>query len=166
MPQYMQRKVSPMTDTPKIKIIPKEDAVFWMDGEGRWSNAHGPFESPKISSYFHSCIHKDADGFFLQQEREGTLEKVYFRVADTALFVFRVTIDASVTLILNTGRVMPLEPAALCICNDRLYVRDGGERIKFTVSAAMKVAPYLEEEDGGVVFHFGGVRTPVLEALI
>lgn len=146
-----------------MKIISKEDAVFWMDDEGRWVNAHGPFENSKINAYFNSCINKDADGFFLQQEREEILEKVYFQVADTAFFVFRVTIDASVVLTLNTGRVLPLDPRALFICNDRLYLKDGGERIKFTVGAAMKVAPYLEEDENGVVFHFGGVRTPVRE---
>jgi hypothetical protein len=152
-----------MADTPKLKIISKEDAVFWMDDEGRWVNAHGPFENAKINAYFHSCIQKDADGFYLQQEREGLLEKVYFRVADTAFFVFRVAIDSSVVLTLNTGRVLPLDPGALFICKDRLYVRDDGERIKFTVGAAMKVASYLEEDETGVVFCFGGARTPVLE---
>jgi hypothetical protein len=153
-----------MTEAPKTQIVPKEAAIFWMDGEGRWHNAHGPFENPKISAYFHSCIDRDADGFFLCQERDGILEKVYFPAADTALFVFRVDIGQAVSLTLNTGRTLRLDPAALFIQNDRLYLATGEDRIKFSTGAAMKLAAYLEDGEAGMVFNFGGVKTPVREA--
>ena len=152
-----------MTTAAKIQIVPKEEAVFWLDGDGRWHNAHGPFENPKISAYFHACIDRDADGFFLRQERDGIIEKVYFPVADTALFIWRVTIGDAVTLTLNTGRVLRLDPAALFIRNDSLYVADGDVRIKFSVDAVMKLAPFMEDSDAGTVFIFGGVRWPVGE---
>jgi len=152
-----------MTDAPKIQVVPKAAAVFWMDGEGRWHNAHGPFENPKISAYFHACIDRDADGFFLHQERDGILEKVYFPVADTALFVFRVDIGTEIFLTLNTGRSLRLDPVKLFIQNDRLYLEAGEDRIKFSAGAAMKLAQYLEDGESGMVFNFGGVKTPVRE---
>ena len=37
-------------------IIPKEKAVFRMDAHGRWHNAHGPFEHPKIIAYFNAIV--------------------------------------------------------------------------------------------------------------
>ncbi|MFH1985474.1 MAG: MFS transporter permease [Pseudomonadota bacterium] len=152
-----------MAEGHKTQIVPKEAAIFWMDGEGRWHNAHGPFENPKISAYFHSCIDRDADGFFLRQERDGILEKVYFSAADTALFVFRVDIGEAVSLTLNTGRTLRLDPAALFIRNDRLYLTTEDGRIKFSESATMKLAQYLDEDAEGMVFNFGGVKTPVRE---
>jgi hypothetical protein len=152
-----------MTETSKTQVVPKEAAVFWMDGEGRWHNDHGPFENPKISAYFHTCIDRDADGFFLRQERDGILEKVYFPVADTALFVFRADIGTDISLTLNTGRTLRLDPAKLFIQNDRLYLAAGEDRIKFSAGAAMKLAEYLEDGEAGMVFNFDGVRTPVRE---
>ena len=154
---------SDMAEERKTQTIAREDAVFWMDGEGRWHNAHGPFENPKISAYFHACIDGDDGGYFLKQERDGILEKVYFPVADTALFVFRVDVGDAVTLTLNTGRTLQLDPSGLFIRNDRLYLAAGKDRIKFSAEAAMKLAQYLEDGDGEMVFNFGGEKTPVRE---
>ncbi|PIE62260.1 MAG: MFS transporter permease, partial [Desulfobacterales bacterium] len=74
----------------KEVIIPKEKAVFWMNGDGVWHNEHGPFEHPKIIRHFHNSIHKDENGYYLCQEREDVREKVYFPYEDTAIFVFQV----------------------------------------------------------------------------
>lgn len=152
-----------MNKETKIVVIPRDQAVFRMDAEGRWHNDHGPFENPKISAYFHRSIHHDADGFFLQQTRDDVIEKVYFPVADTAFFVFRVDVGEAVSLTLNTGRTLVLNPEHLFIENDRLYLADGDARIKFTAAAAMKLAPFLEDGDTGPAFHFGGRRTAVTE---
>ena len=98
-----------MTENSKEIVIPKDKAVFWMDRRGRWHNEHGPFENKKIIDYFHTCIRKDADGFYLTQVRDGMREKVYFPFEETALFVFNIRRDdANVTLILNTGEEINL----------------------------------------------------------
>jgi hypothetical protein len=152
-----------MADETTVQVVSKTDAVFWMDGEGRWHNAHGPFENPKITAYFHSCIQKDDGGFFLQQEREGVLEKVYFRAADTAYFVFRVEMADPVRLTLNTGRTLDLDPSRLLVANDRLYLEGDDARIKFTAAAAMKLAACFEEGDAGVFCNLNGVRTLIRE---
>ncbi len=129
-------------------IIPKDQAVFRMDGNGRWHNQHGPFEHPKIIAFFHAAIRKDAQGFHLYQEREGVVEKVYFTYEDTALFVFDVCLKRPETLTLNTGRKLPLTPKELFVARDHLYVRVDDEHAKFTDRSMMKMAPVLCFEQG------------------
>ncbi|MBW1695092.1 MAG: hypothetical protein JRJ41_13325 [Deltaproteobacteria bacterium] len=64
----------------KEVVVPKEDAVFWLDAFGRWHNEHGTFEHKKIINFFHSSIRKDADGYYLYQKRDDSIiEKVYFK---------------------------------------------------------------------------------------
>ena len=60
-------------------IIPKERAIFWLNANGRWHNAHGEFQHKKIIDYFHSSIQKDEKGYYLFQERGNLREKVYFQ---------------------------------------------------------------------------------------
>ncbi len=129
-------------------VITREKAVFWMDGDGRWHNAHGPFEHKKIIDYFHSAIQRDAGGYFLCQETDDRREKVYFRYADTALFVFDVIGGEHPVLVLNTGEQLPLEPEHLFVENDALYLSNGDERVKFTQRCLMKISDRLEIEDG------------------
>ncbi len=128
-------------------VIPREKAVFWLDGDGRWHNAHGPFQHKKIIDYFHSSIQKDQNGYYLFQETEERREKVYFRFDDTALFVFDVIQDDSLLLVLNTGERLPLRPEGLFVEDDALYFRRGEERIKFTQRCLMKISDRLEIRD-------------------
>jgi hypothetical protein len=128
-------------------VIPREKAVFWLDGDGRWHNAHGPFQHKKIIDYFHASIQKDQNGYYLFQETEERREKVYFRYDDTALFVFDVIQDDSLLLVLNTGERLPLRPEGLFVENDALYFRRGEERIKFTQRCLMKISDRLEIRD-------------------
>ena len=69
-------------------IIPKENAVFRMDGNGVWHNEHGKIEHPKIIKYFHQSIGKDDRGYFVFQTTDEFEEKVYFPYEETAMFVF------------------------------------------------------------------------------
>ena len=128
-------------------VIPREKAVFWLDGDGRWHNAHGPFQHKKIIDYFHAAIQKDDNGYYLFQETDERREKVYFRYADTALFVFDVICNDSLLLVLNTGEHHRLHPEQLFVENDALYFRKGEERVKFTQRCLMKMSDYLEIED-------------------
>jgi len=137
-----------MTGERKEIVIPKEDAVFWMDDRGRWQNEHGAFEHAKIIDYFHSSIERDNQGYYLSQERDGISEKVYFRYEDTALFVFDVLTDGDIILVLNTKKRIKLEPENLSIENDSLYLRDGEERIKFSERGLLKISELFEERDG------------------
>ncbi len=128
--------------------MPKEDAVFWLDANGRWHNKHGVFEHKKIIGYFHSSIRKDADGYHLfQKHNDHTVEKVYFKYEDTALFVFDVKTKGDsdkIRLILNTKEEVALTPENLFVQNDNLYMDHAGHRIKFIDRAMMKLARRLK----------------------
>jgi hypothetical protein len=124
-------------------VIPKDKAVFWLDKNGRWHNAHGEFEHQKIIDYFHSAIKKDAQGYYLFQERGEFREKVYFHHEDTALFAVDLANDPDNTLILNTRARTRLRPKCLFIKNDSLYMTLGAEIIKFAARALLKISDLL-----------------------
>ncbi len=128
-------------------IIPKEKAIFWLDKNGRWHNAHGEFEHKKIIDYFHSSIKRDENGYYLSQNREDVQEKVYFRYEDSALFVVDLFKDNDITLILNTKKHIKLKPRNLFIKNDSLYMRMEEETIKFAERGLMKIADLLEYDN-------------------
>jgi len=139
-------------------VIPKEKTVFWMDGNGRWQNKFGRFEKKKIIDYFNAAIHRDEGGYFVQQDKEGVLEKAYFHYEDTALFVFHVTIGPSIRLRLNTGKKIELNPEALWMENDSLYLHVDEERVKFTDRSMMKIAALMEEEGDDCFVRVRGKR--------
>jgi len=132
----------------KEVVVPKEEAVFWLDANGRWHNKHGVFEHKKIIGYFHSSIRKDADGYHLFQKHDDhTIEKIYFKYEDTALFVFDVNIQDDsdkIRLILNTKDEIPLAPENLFVQNENLYLEHAGDRIKFMDRAMIKLAHRLK----------------------
>ena len=128
-------------------VISKEDAIFWLDENGRWHNAHGEFQHKKIIDYFHSSIQKDEKGYYLFQERENLREKVYFHFEDTALFAMDLIIGEDIILILNTKRQIKLKPKNLYTKNDNLYMRRGQESIKFAERGLMKISDLLEFKD-------------------
>lgn len=129
-------------------IIPKEEAVFWMDGNGNWHNEHGRFEHPRIIKYFNRSICRDDDGFFVYQSSGDFEEKVYFRCEETAFFAVDIRFDEDWILVLNTGRSKVLDPEALLSKNDSLYMKDTTDLIKFTSKAMLKLARYIQEKDG------------------
>jgi hypothetical protein len=137
-----------MSSLLKELIIPKEKAVFWLDGRGRWHNEHGVFENKKIAAYFHSCIQRDEHGYFLGQERDGLYEKVYFAFEDTALFVFELASGRPDELTLNTGRRIPFAVEKAYIQNDSLYLEYEGHRIKFSERVLLKISERLVYENG------------------
>ena len=128
-------------------VISKDDAVFWLNENGRWHNAHGEFQHKKIIDYFHACIRKDEKGYYLAQQRGNLREKVYFHYEDTALFAVDLIVEEEVTLILNTKRQIKLKPKSLFIKNDNLYMRLGKETIKFVERGLMKISNLLEFKD-------------------
>lgn len=134
-----------------------------MDGNGCWRNASGRFEKKKIIDYFHASIQRDRDGFFVQQDKGGVIEKVYFEYEDTALFVFQVVLDDPVKLTLNTGKEIELDPESLWIEKDHLYLRVDGERVKFTDRSMMKIASILEGAEGACRIRTRGQSYPIPE---
>jgi hypothetical protein len=132
-----------MKNKPTEITIPKDRAIFWLDKNGRWRNAHGEFKHQKIIDYFHSSIKKDKNGYYLFQERENLREKVYFHYEDTALFAVDLIKDNDITLILNTKKQIKLKPRKLFIRGDDLYMRMGEEIIKFTERGLMKISDLL-----------------------
>jgi hypothetical protein len=144
----------------KEVVVPKEDAVFRLDAHGRWHNKNGVFEHKKIIDYFHSSIRRDADGYHLfQKHGDHAVEKVYFKYEDTALFVFDViNPDDSdkIRLILNTKEEIPLDPKALFIQADNLYLEHGGHRIKFMDRVLLKLAHRLKFDGQQYHIEFSG----------
>jgi hypothetical protein len=152
-----------MSRAPVEIVIPREKAVFRLDRNGRWRNAAGLFRNPRIIEHFHSAIRRDADGYYLCQEREGVREKVYFPYEDTALFVVDIVINEPTELILNTRRRLPLDPAGLVVENDALYALEGDERIRFTDRTLLKMADLLEFEEEGYFIRLGKDRHRIRE---
>ncbi|MEJ2155397.1 MAG: MFS transporter permease [Desulfobacteraceae bacterium] len=136
--------------------IPKDQAVFRLDGNGRWHNRFGPFEHAKIINHFHTSIRKDDQGFHLCQEHEGVVEKVYFPYEDTALFVFEVDFRDPAMVTLNTGRKLALQPENLFVVGDCMYLRIDGDRAKFTDRCLIKMAPLLSYEGDQYVLKING----------
>jgi hypothetical protein len=150
-----------MTDQPREIVIEKEDAVFHMDANGQWHNQYGRFQHKKVIDYFHTCIQKDEHGFYLTQERDDCIEKVYFPYEKTAYFVFDVIAGDDITLVLNTKERLKMDPGGLCIDDDNLYLRHGEDIIKFTDRSMMKIASFLEERGERYVFVLKGKEYPI-----
>jgi len=152
----------------KEVVIPREEAVFWLDSRGYWRNAGGKFRKKKIIDYFHAAISKDENGYFLHQQKGDVFEKIYFPYEDTALFVFDVCFETSdpapdITLVLNTGRRLSLNPRRLYTQNDCLYLKADDDIIKFTERALMKLSDVLDEKNGQFCIHASGSEHPIPE---
>ena len=145
-------------------VVPKEKALFRLDRRGRWCNAFGVFRNRRISDYFHSAIRRDEGGYFVCQETDNRIEKVYFPYEDTALFVVDVVVADEIRLLLNTHRQLPLDPAALFVVDDSLYLTRDGERIKFSERALLKLADVMDFTDQGYFIHVCGQRHRIREA--
>lgn len=141
-----------------VKIIPKEKAVFRLDKNGNWRADDEKFKSQKIINYFHSLIKKDKDGFFLEQEHEHFIEKVYFPYEDTPLFVNRIIERDGLILCTNTSKHIKLDPEKLLIKNDNLYIQSGEDLIKFKENALIALAGYMDDADDQYVIHIDGKR--------
>jgi len=128
-------------------VIPKDQAVFWLDKNGRWHNQHGEFQHKKIINYFHASIRRDKNGFFLFQQIENTNEKVYFHYEDTALFAVDLIKEKEITLLLNTKRRVQLKPKKLWIRDDSLYMHTSDGDIKFIERGLMKISELLESKN-------------------
>ena len=141
-------------------IIPKEQAVFKLDEHGKWHHfEQGMFENRRIIAYFHSCIRKDDQGYYLLQDHKHFREKVYFPYDDTALFVFNVHKNDEITLVLNTGRTEKLKPKKLFIQNDNLYIQLGEHRVRFSEHALIRISDFLEfDEEENTLIRFRGRR--------
>lgn len=134
-----------------------------MDARGRWCNEHGPFENPRIIDRFNRSIRRDENGYYVTQERDNLREKVYFHYVDTPLRVVDVNGKPPEALLINTGERIPMDPSALYVRNDALFMRRGEERIRFSDRALVKLAACLEESDEGLCFRMGMQRFPIPE---
>lgn len=147
----------------EIRIIPRENAVFWMDGNGVWHNEHGPFEHPRIISYFNRSIQKDGQGYFVGQEIEGKEERVYFPFRETAIFVVDIRKGDPPGLVLNTGGRIPLDPAGIYIENDGLFLETPDHLVKFNPQALAKMTGFFTETPQGLALSVNGIPHPVPE---
>ena len=145
-------------------MIPRNQAAFRLDGRGRWHGEGGEFLHRRIIEHFHASIRKDEEGFHLLQKHPDFVEKVYFPYEDTPLFVFDVLEGEAFELVLNTRKKMKLMPRKLFIRNDDLYMRAGGDRIKFTEQALVKISPFLAFEEERAFIKVRGRRYRIPEA--
>ena len=152
-----------MTDKKREIIIKKEDAVFWMDGNGRWHNQNGEFEHKKVVAYFNRSIGYDADGYFVSQARGDVVEKVYFRYQETALFAVDIIQNDDLRLLLNTQKQVPLNPKKLFIRNDNLFMHFENQRIKFTDRSMIKLSDRFDDANGQFTLHLNGVCYTIQE---
>jgi hypothetical protein len=141
-----------------VITIPREKAVFRLDRNGNWHTGDGKFTHRKIIRYFHSMIRKDENGYFLEQEREQVIEKVYFSYEDTPLFVFGIAEEDGPVLCLNTGERLRLDPDQLFVKGDILYTRRGEEIIKFTQDSMQALSGRMEAEGDDYVIQMDGKR--------
>jgi len=153
-----------MGETNKQTIIPKEDAVFWMDQDGTWHNEHGKLEHPKIIKYFNQSIGKDDQGYFLSQNINDVEEKVYFPYEETAVFVVDlVPKENGIALTLNTLETIALDPDALYTKSDALFMETDTHLIKFTQNALARMSSFLEETTQGLALNLGRTQTVIRE---
>ncbi len=159
-----QEKENRMTQEKKQTVIPKEQAVFWMDAHGVWHNEHGKLEHPKIIKYFNQSIQKDDQGYFLSQTINGGEEKVYFPYKETAVFAVGVSIGSdAIELTLNTQDVTRLAPEALYIKDDALFMQGQTHLIKFTPKALAQMTPVLKDTDQALCLELGGRQFDIPE---
>ena len=147
----------------RTTIVPKEEAVFWMDKNGNWHNEHGKFEHPKIIRHFNRSIQKDEQGYHLSQITDESEEKVYFPHEDTALFVVNICLENEVVLTLNTSASLRLDPAQLFTRDDSLYLQTPDHCIKFSQHALVKFSRHMEEVDGKLCFMENHSPHPITE---
>ena len=148
-------------DELKEIIVSREDATFWLDRWGYWCNAHGRFEHKKIIDHFHAAIAWDEQGYYVTQINGDFREKVYFQYEDTALFVFDILTGDGITLVLNTRRQMELDPGALFIRNDYLYLQRDKALIKFNELSMLKISRLFEHEGDTCFITIKGERTAI-----
>ena len=141
--------------------IKKEDAVFWMDANGRWHNQHGEFEHKRVIDYFNRSIGHDTEGYFVSQQRGELIEKVYFPYEETALFVVEIISEKDIWLLLNTGKKISLDPNSLMIKNDFLFIQEDHQLIKFNDRSMMKLSNHFEEKDGQFQLRLNGKDYPI-----
>lgn len=151
-----------MGQTKKQHIIPKDQAVFWMDKDGTWHNEHGKLAHPKIIKYFNQSIQKDDQGYFLCQTLNDVEEKVYFPYEDTAVFaVDLVKKEAGIELTLNTLDTIALDPGALYIKEDALFMETDAHLVKFTQKALAQMTSFLIDTPQGLAFKIGQAQTVI-----
>jgi hypothetical protein len=145
-------------------VIPKEEAVFYLDEHGFWRHKEqGKFEHRKIINYFHSRIRKDENGYHLRQKLGNGIEKVYFHHEDTALFVFNVIKGEEIFLVLNTQKRVKLRPRKLFVSNECLYMNFGEHRIKFTDHSLIRISDLLDDEGDDYFITVKGRRYKIRE---
>lgn len=153
-----------MGGTKKQNIIPKEQAVFWMDKDGTWHNEYGKLEHPRIIKYFNQSIGKDDQGYFLSQTINDVEEKVYFPYEETAVFVVDfVRKDAGIELTLNTLETVALDPETLYTKADALFMETDAHLIKFNQNALARMSSFLKETSQGLALNLGRTQTVIRE---
>ena len=145
------------------RVIPKDKAIFWLDGRGFWHTSKGRFENQNIIRHFHSSIRRDEKGYYLQQDHPDYREKVYFHYEDTALFVVHILKQDDLVLVLNTEKKVKLKPKRLFVNGENLYMMLGDERVKFSEEALLRITDHMEDEEGRFFIRVKGRRYRIPE---
>ena len=71
--------------------------------------------------------------------------------------------DAGIELTLNTLDTVGLDPEALYIKKDALFMETDAHLIKFTQKALARMTSFLKETPQGLAFDFGRTQTVIRE---
>lgn len=137
------------------------------DAEGRWFNDDVEVTHPLLKEAFDRWLVLAPDGsgrYCLSND----INWAYVAIEGPPRFVRRVAIeDGEVRVVLSDGSEAPLALSSLRQGPDgALYCRaPGGLVARFERHAMMQLAPWIEEDEGGVHLTIGGriVRPPVVE---
>jgi hypothetical protein len=133
----------------EVVTVPKEEATFRMDEQGRWHNESGRITKPSIIRHFNKALKWDKEGFFVAQRNGSLLEKVYFPYENTALFAIDLKIKArGIILRLNTKSELPLNPRGLMVRDDNLYMTYDEVIIRFSERSLLKISKFFQEKKG------------------
>lgn len=133
------------------------ESTIRLDAEGRFFHDQALVEHPKLADALHTWIarHPDDGRYILTNGYDWT----YFTVDDVPYFVRSLRAeDGEAMLVLSDGTVEPLDPAtARTGDGGALYLqvkkdaKGGPFDAKLTRFAQTQLAPFLREEDGGLV---------------
>lgn len=154
-----------LTDEMLAKAGLSRDTDIVLGRDGVWRSGGAPVEHEAIARAFHAWLDRGPDG---RWTLANDLHWVRVTVEGAPLHARRVEVEgagerASAWLELLSGERVALDPATLVEDADgTLHARDGrGWPIRLAPSAALDLAPLLDEGSDGVVLVANGARTPV-----
>jgi hypothetical protein len=147
-----------------LRIVSKEDSRIRLSAKGLWFHLGQAFENRNVIRFFHRVIRKDENGeYYLYNSHANWEEHVYFKVDDTAYFVWSLVFDPEgrrFHILLNTG--------ATEVLNVHTFEEDHrgvmycqvleGDRARFSQEALTELADYAKTDEHGIFIDATGEK--------